>query len=83
MRAGRGTFGLAEWRPRGIDAHVSDINADTRKQLREMVLNMPPDRFEALIRELLIRMGFRVQSRSPRIAGMAALTSLASTAPPD
>jgi restriction system protein len=37
---------------------VSDINTDTRKQLRKMVMNMPPDRFEALIRELLIRMGF-------------------------
>ncbi|MDW8234641.1 MAG: restriction endonuclease [Roseiflexaceae bacterium] len=58
VRVGRGTFGLAEWRPRGIDAHVAEINTTTRLQLRDLVLRMPPDRFEALIRELLIRMGF-------------------------
>lgn len=32
VRVGRGTFGLAEWRPRGIDAHVAEINAATRQQ---------------------------------------------------
>ncbi len=58
VRVGRGTFGLAEWRPRGIDAHVAEINAATRQQLRDLVMRTPPDRFEALIRELLIRMGF-------------------------
>lgn len=58
VRVGRGTFGLAEWRPRGIDAHVAEINATTRQQLRDLVMRTPPDRFEALIRELLIRMGF-------------------------
>lgn len=55
---GRGEFGLAEWRPQGIDAHIAKINTTTRQQLRDLVLRMPPDRFEALIRELLIRMGF-------------------------
>ncbi|MCX7706740.1 MAG: restriction endonuclease [Anaerolineae bacterium] len=58
VRAGKGTFGLAEWRPKGIDAHVAEINTATRQRLRELVLAMPPERFEVLIRELLIRMGF-------------------------
>ncbi|MCS6844126.1 MAG: restriction endonuclease [Caldilineales bacterium] len=58
VRAGKGTFGLAEWRPKGIDAHAAEINTATRQRLRELVLAMPPERFEVLIRELLIRMGF-------------------------
>ena len=58
MRAGKGAFGLAQWQPKGIDAHVAEINTATRKQLTQLVLAMPPERFEVLIRELLIRMGF-------------------------
>lgn len=58
VRTGKGVFGLAQWQPRGIDAHVAEINAATRKQLTRLVLTMPPERFEVLIRELLIRMGF-------------------------
>jgi restriction system protein len=58
VRAGKGAFGLAQWQPKGIDAHVAEINTATRKRLTQLVLAMPPERFEVLIRELLIRMGF-------------------------
>ena len=58
VRAGKGDFGLAQWQPKGIDAHVAEINTATRRQLTRLVLTMPPERFEVLIRELLIRMGF-------------------------
>ncbi|NUQ37798.1 MAG: restriction endonuclease [Caldilineales bacterium] len=58
VRMGQGRFGLAQWQPKGIDAQVADINAATRRRLKERVLAMPPERFEVLVRELLIRMGF-------------------------
>ncbi|MBX7237482.1 MAG: restriction endonuclease [Caldilineales bacterium] len=58
VRAGHGRFGLAQWQPKGIDAHVEEINAATRGQLAQLIATLPPERFEALIRELLIQMGF-------------------------
>lgn len=58
VRAGHGRFGLVQWEPKGIDAHVDDINATTRNQLAQLIGSMPPARFEALVRELLIQMGF-------------------------
>ena len=57
-RAGKGAFGLVDWRPAGIEAQVQLINQATRDQLRDNLHAMPPDRFEALIGELLIQMGF-------------------------
>jgi restriction system protein len=58
VRAGHGRFGLASWQPVGIDAQVKLINHATRKQLATYLHSMPPERFEALIGELLIQMGF-------------------------
>ncbi len=58
VRAGRGLFDLAERQPSGIDRRVQKINQATRERLRELLHVMPPDRFEALIGELLIQMGF-------------------------
>ncbi len=58
IKTGRGTFGLANWQPSGIDAQVKKINQATRHELRERLSTMPPERFEALIGELLIQMGF-------------------------
>jgi restriction system protein len=57
-RAGKGAFGLVDWRPAGIEAQVQKINQATRDHLRDNLHAMPPDRFEALIGELLIQMGF-------------------------
>lgn len=58
VRADKGTFGLAQWQPEGIESQVDKLNQATREQLRSLLLEMPSDRFEALIGELLIRMGF-------------------------
>lgn len=58
LRVGKGIFGLVQWQPEGIETQVEKLNAATREQLHIHLLNMPPDRFEALIGELLIRMGF-------------------------
>jgi len=58
VRAGKGVFGLAQWQPEGIESQVSKINQATREQLHALLMEMLPDRFEALIGELLIRMGF-------------------------
>jgi restriction system protein len=57
-RADKGAFGLVDWRPAGIEAQVQRINQAARDQLRANLHAMPPDRFEALIGELLIQMGF-------------------------
>ncbi len=57
-RVDKGTFGLVDWRPAGIEAQVQRINQAARDQLRANLHAMPPDRFEALIGELLIQMGF-------------------------
>ena len=56
--AGRGTFGLVAWQPTGIDRQVQQINTETRIELRRLLHSMPPERFEVLISELLIQMGF-------------------------
>lgn len=58
VRAGKGIFGLAQWQPAGIESQVDKLNQTTRERLHSLLLEMPPDRFEALIGELLIRMGF-------------------------
>lgn len=58
VRAGKGAFGLVQWQPEGIEAQVEKLNDATRAQLHGHLFEMPPDRFEALVGELLIRMGF-------------------------
>lgn len=58
VRAGRGMFALAETRPGDINDQVAAINQTTRSRLRDLLHDMPPDRFEALITELLLQMGF-------------------------
>ena len=57
-RNGRGRFELVQWQPSGIDQQVQQINENTRSQLCERLHTMSPERFEALITELLIQMGF-------------------------
>ncbi len=58
VRAGRGMFALGKRQPAGIDAQVRNIYASTRKRLKTLLHSMPPDRFEELIHELIIQMGF-------------------------
>ncbi|XOB98385.1 restriction endonuclease [Deinococcota bacterium DY0809b] len=58
VRVGRGLFDLRENRQADIDTFVRKINDATRSQLHRLLHEMPPDRFEALIGELLVQMGF-------------------------
>ena len=57
-RVSKGVFGLVDWQPAGIEAQVQQINQATREQLSKYLHDMPFDRFESLIGELLIQMGF-------------------------
>lgn len=58
VRVDKGVFGLVRWQPEGIESQVDKLNQATRERLHSLLLEMPSDRFEALIGELLIRMGF-------------------------
>ncbi|MBW7881661.1 MAG: restriction endonuclease [Caldilineaceae bacterium] len=58
VRVGRGMFDLAKPRLSGIDHQVQQINQRTREQLRELLLKVPAKRFESLVMELLLAMGF-------------------------
>jgi restriction system protein len=57
-RAGRATFGLAEPRIGGIAHEITALNRRTRSELRKRLRGMGADRFEALVGELLIALGF-------------------------
>jgi restriction system protein len=58
-RVGRGFFELSKQVDSDeIGQRVEEINAQTRKRLRQELADMPADRFEALIGELLIAIGF-------------------------
>jgi len=53
VRFGHGEFGLAEWQPKGIDAHAREIDEATRAELLDLLLALPPAKFEALMRLLV------------------------------
>jgi restriction system protein len=57
-RVSRGIFALAEPQPGEIAQRIQALNRRTRVELRKRLLQMPPERFEALIGELLIAIGF-------------------------
>ena len=58
VRVGKGRFDLAKQRRGGIEEQVQQINRRTREQLHALLLSMPAKRFESLIMELLLKMGF-------------------------
>lgn len=58
VRIGAGVFDLARRQPHGIEDEVSSINSATRAELGALLTKVPPKRFEMLIMELLIAMGF-------------------------
>lgn len=57
-RVRRGVFALVEPQPSDIARRIDDLNKAVRAELRKRLLQMPPDRFEALVGELLIALGF-------------------------
>ena len=54
----KGTFALTESQPTDIAQRIASLNQKARAQLSKRLKNMPADRFEALIGELLIALGF-------------------------
>lgn len=59
QRVGKGTFGLVERSQSDEISHrVGALNKRTRNQLRALLHEMPADRFEALVGELLLAIGF-------------------------
>jgi restriction system protein len=62
-RANKGFFTLADLaRSDEITHRVNAINKQTRKKLSQLLHKMPADRFEALIGELLLAIGFEEDS---------------------
>ncbi len=58
VRVGRGVFELARVRSGGIEEQVHGINRQTRERLGQLLHSMPAKRFESLVMELLLEMGF-------------------------
>ncbi len=61
----RGTFVLKVNAPAGIQAQIENIKAQVRKDLRKHLYKMPPNKFEELIRQLLVQMGFEETETTP------------------
>lgn len=57
-RVSRGVFALAEMASSDISQRITTINQKTRSTLRKRLMEMPPKRFEGLIAELLLALGF-------------------------
>lgn len=57
-RVSRGVFTLAEAASSDISQRITTINRQTRSALRKRLMGMPPERFEGLIAELLLALGF-------------------------
>jgi restriction system protein len=57
-RVSRGVFTLTEAASSDISQRIATINRQTRATLRKRLMEMPPERFEGLIAELLLALGF-------------------------
>jgi restriction system protein len=61
-RVSRGVFALAAGQPSDISQRIETINQQTRHELHQRLLKMPPDRFEVLISQLLTALGFEEET---------------------
>jgi restriction system protein len=61
----KGTFVLKTPAPMGIHQQVDELQARVRRDLRKYLLEMPPRKFEELIRSLLEEMGFEEATTTP------------------
>jgi restriction system protein len=57
-RAGKGVFTLKTELEHDIVKQIDDINYKSRARLKALLLKIPPERFEALISELMLALGF-------------------------
>lgn len=58
----RGVFALAETPPSDIKERIDEINQKTRAELHKRLFQMPHTRFELLIGELLLALGFEEET---------------------
>lgn len=61
-RVSRNVFGLKEAEPSGITQQIKATNQETKAELRRRLSRMRPDRFEALVGELLLALGFEEET---------------------
>ncbi len=61
----RGTFLLKSAASGSIQQQIENIHSQVRKDLRKQLLQMPPQKFEELIRLLLEQMGFEETETTP------------------
>ncbi len=61
-RVGRGIFDLATPAPPTIAQEIRNINERAKQELHARLMKMAPDRFEALIGELMLALGFAEDS---------------------
>jgi len=57
-RLKKGLIGLTDWLPKGLAREIEDQNRTVKKQLRERLLALSAGDFEALVGQLLAKMGF-------------------------
>jgi restriction system protein len=55
---GKGFIGLSDWYEEGLALQIERHNAEVRQRLRDRLHTMSPADFEALIRRLLVALGF-------------------------
>lgn len=58
QKCGRGLYGLTIWQGEGLVKAITQHNSEVREKLLGRLHSMSPADFEALIKELLMRMGF-------------------------
>ncbi len=67
QREGKGKFGLKSSSITGIAQQIRTTEVKTRQELRNHLLQMPPQKFEELIRALLEVMGFEETETTPYV----------------
>ena len=58
VKVGPGLFVLSRWKRHGLAYEIERHNAAVRRRLHDRLLDMPPAAFEALIGQLLVKLGF-------------------------
>lgn len=65
VQLGKGMLALTEWQGKGFARAIRKHNASIREALRERLLRMSPEDFEALILRLFMEMGFERATQTP------------------
>lgn len=57
-RHSKGYIGLSQWKGVDLASRIEQQNLEVRKKLHALLFSMPPADFEALVGELLVKLGF-------------------------